>query len=182
MGRCSGLAPLGVSLLRMSAIGTKRTSPSALHMSAFGGKADIKIWRRHACFFLSRPRPNAATASPPARPPARARPPAPLPARPRPPARPPLPLCTSSSSVRLSNAPASPTSRRSMISPQTLAFPSDAIAMAEPLRAFFAICRASSSSPYILSRVVSTSRESRALRTAIRTPTKYTGPSHTNPT
>ena len=25
----------------MSAIGTKRTSPSALHMSAFGGKADI---------------------------------------------------------------------------------------------------------------------------------------------
>ena len=68
------------------------------------------------------------------------------------------------------------------ISPQTLAFPSDAIAMAEPLRAFFAIRRASSSSPNILSRVVSTSRESRALRTAIRTPTKYTGPSHTNPT
>ena len=27
----------------MSAIGTKRTSPSALHMSAFGGKADIEI-------------------------------------------------------------------------------------------------------------------------------------------
>jgi hypothetical protein len=25
----------------MSAIGTKRTSPSALHMSAFGGKADM---------------------------------------------------------------------------------------------------------------------------------------------
>ena len=25
----------------MSAFGTKRTSPSALHMSAFGGKADI---------------------------------------------------------------------------------------------------------------------------------------------
>jgi hypothetical protein len=25
----------------MSAYGTKRTSPSALHMSAFGGKADI---------------------------------------------------------------------------------------------------------------------------------------------
>ena len=54
--------------------------------------------------------------------------------------------------------------------------------MAEPLRAFFAICRASSSSPNIVSRVVSTSRESRAIRTAIRTPTKYTGPSHTNPT
>jgi hypothetical protein len=44
MGRCSGLAPLGVSLLRMSAIGTKRTSPSAL--SAFGGKADMTIDRR----------------------------------------------------------------------------------------------------------------------------------------
>jgi hypothetical protein len=29
-----------------SAIGTKRTSAVALHMSAFGGKADIKISRR----------------------------------------------------------------------------------------------------------------------------------------
>ena len=28
----------------MSAIGTKRTSPSALHMSAFGGKADIALF------------------------------------------------------------------------------------------------------------------------------------------
>jgi hypothetical protein len=27
----------------MSAIGTKRTSPGALHMSAFGGKADIQL-------------------------------------------------------------------------------------------------------------------------------------------
>ena len=31
----------GLSFLLMSAIGTKRTSASALHMSAFGGKADI---------------------------------------------------------------------------------------------------------------------------------------------
>ena len=27
----------------MSAFGTKRTSPSALHMSAFGGKADMTV-------------------------------------------------------------------------------------------------------------------------------------------
>jgi hypothetical protein len=27
----------------MSAIGTKRTSPSALHMSAFGGIADVRL-------------------------------------------------------------------------------------------------------------------------------------------
>ena len=27
----------------MSAIGTKQTSPSALHMSAFGGKADMRL-------------------------------------------------------------------------------------------------------------------------------------------
>ena len=31
----------------MSASGTKRTSPTALHMSAFGGKADMLV----ACFF-----------------------------------------------------------------------------------------------------------------------------------
>ena len=30
----------------MSAIGTKRTSPSALHMSAFGVRADITCWQR----------------------------------------------------------------------------------------------------------------------------------------
>ena len=30
-----------IAALHESAIGTKRTSPSALHMSAFGGKADI---------------------------------------------------------------------------------------------------------------------------------------------
>jgi hypothetical protein len=36
----------------------------------------------------------------------------------------------------LSNAPASPTSRRSMINPNILALPSVAIAMADPLRAF----------------------------------------------
>ncbi|MFY9757870.1 MAG: hypothetical protein WAK37_18170, partial [Pseudolabrys sp.] len=32
---------LAESVGRMSAIGTKRTSACALHMSAFGGKADI---------------------------------------------------------------------------------------------------------------------------------------------
>jgi hypothetical protein len=32
----------------MSAIGTKQTSPSALHMWAFGGKADIE-GRGHDC-------------------------------------------------------------------------------------------------------------------------------------
>jgi hypothetical protein len=32
---------LWVALAGMSAIGTKQTSPSALHMSAFGGKADM---------------------------------------------------------------------------------------------------------------------------------------------
>ena len=51
----------------MSAIGTKRTSSSALHMSAFGGKADIapasraavpltrrrlRIWFPLSCEFL----------------------------------------------------------------------------------------------------------------------------------
>ena len=30
-------------LKTMSAFGTKRTSPSALHMSAIGGKADINV-------------------------------------------------------------------------------------------------------------------------------------------
>ena len=34
----------------MSAIGTKRTSPSALHMSAFGGKADIASASQNAAF------------------------------------------------------------------------------------------------------------------------------------
>ena len=33
----------------MSAIGTKQTSPSALHMSAFGGKADMTIALRNVC-------------------------------------------------------------------------------------------------------------------------------------
>jgi hypothetical protein len=46
------------------------------------------------------------------------------------------------SSVMLSNAPASPTSRRSMIRPNILAFPSVAITIAEPLRAFSATWRA----------------------------------------
>ena len=32
--------------LAMSAFGTKRTSASASHMSAFGGKADIDLLRR----------------------------------------------------------------------------------------------------------------------------------------
>ena len=64
---------------------------------------------------------------------------------------------TSSSSVMLSNEPTSPISLRSIINPNTLALPSEAIAIAEPLRAFFAICRASSSSANINSRVVSTS-------------------------
>jgi hypothetical protein len=33
----------------MSAIGPKQTQASALHMSAFGGKADINIWGRYVC-------------------------------------------------------------------------------------------------------------------------------------
>ena len=33
-----------------SAIGTKRTRASALHMSAFGGKADIAFCTAHVCF------------------------------------------------------------------------------------------------------------------------------------
>jgi hypothetical protein len=32
----------------MSAIGPKRTSLVATHMSAFGGKADIALFHRHA--------------------------------------------------------------------------------------------------------------------------------------
>jgi hypothetical protein len=40
----------------MSAFGTKRTSPSALHMSAFGGKADIIVlYRRLRCANACRP-------------------------------------------------------------------------------------------------------------------------------
>ena len=34
----------------MSAIGTKRTSPSAPHMSAFGGRADMAIALRMSAF------------------------------------------------------------------------------------------------------------------------------------
>jgi len=34
----------------MSAIGPKRTSLVALHMSAFGGKADMTITLRNVCF------------------------------------------------------------------------------------------------------------------------------------
>ena len=37
----------------MSAIGTKRTSLVALHMSAFGGKADIASRRREAVFLFA---------------------------------------------------------------------------------------------------------------------------------
>ena len=37
-------------LILMSAIGTKQTRASALHMSAFGGKADMLIAVRHVCF------------------------------------------------------------------------------------------------------------------------------------
>ena len=35
---------------RMSAIGTKRTSLVALHMSAFGGKADMTYCTANVCF------------------------------------------------------------------------------------------------------------------------------------
>ena len=42
---------------RMSAIGTKRTWPSALHMSAFEGKADMAIAPRNVRLFESRCRP-----------------------------------------------------------------------------------------------------------------------------
>ena len=34
----------------MSAFGTKRTSPFAPHMSAFGGKADMAFCTAHVCF------------------------------------------------------------------------------------------------------------------------------------
>ena len=34
----------------MSAIGTKRTLVIALHMSAFGGKADMPFCTAHVCF------------------------------------------------------------------------------------------------------------------------------------
>ena len=34
----------------MSAIGTKRTWASALHMSAFGGRADMTYCTAHVCF------------------------------------------------------------------------------------------------------------------------------------
>jgi hypothetical protein len=34
----------------MSAFGPKRTSLVALHMSAFGGKADITLTRANVCF------------------------------------------------------------------------------------------------------------------------------------
>ena len=43
-------APRTISYTRMSAFGTKRTSDVALHMSAFGGKADIVRTCRHAAF------------------------------------------------------------------------------------------------------------------------------------
>jgi hypothetical protein len=39
-----------IALLRMSAIGPKRTSLVALHMSAFGGKADMTFCAAHVCF------------------------------------------------------------------------------------------------------------------------------------
>ena len=35
----------------MSAIGTKQTSASALHMSAIGGKADMRRTSRDICFW-----------------------------------------------------------------------------------------------------------------------------------
>jgi len=38
------------SLFSMSAIGPKRTSLVAPHMSAFGGKADMTFCGAHACF------------------------------------------------------------------------------------------------------------------------------------
>jgi len=34
----------------MSAFGPKRTWPSALHMSAFGGKADMMFCTAYVCF------------------------------------------------------------------------------------------------------------------------------------
>ena len=47
--------PLAASLIlseraAMSAIGTKRTYGVALHMSAFGGKADMTFCTAHVCF------------------------------------------------------------------------------------------------------------------------------------
>jgi len=35
----------------MSAIGPKRTCASALHMSAFGGKADMSLCAAYVCYF-----------------------------------------------------------------------------------------------------------------------------------
>jgi hypothetical protein len=47
----------------MSAIGTKRTSLVASHMSAFGGKADMPIAPINACFDVTRS-PSSALATP----------------------------------------------------------------------------------------------------------------------
>ena len=38
------------AIIRMSAIGTKRTSLVAPHMSAFGGKADMPFCIANVCF------------------------------------------------------------------------------------------------------------------------------------
>jgi hypothetical protein len=38
------------SALQMSAFGPKRTSASAPHMSAFGGKEDMSLCAAHVCF------------------------------------------------------------------------------------------------------------------------------------
>ena len=43
-------SPASMTKEAMSAIGTKRTSPSALHMSALGGKADMTFCTAHVCF------------------------------------------------------------------------------------------------------------------------------------
>ena len=48
----------------MSAIGTKRTWPSALHMSAFGGKADIGMIR-DGCALVHNGGPKRVAASAP---------------------------------------------------------------------------------------------------------------------
>ena len=46
----------------MSAIGTKRTSEVALHMSAFGGKADMQFRAGHVRFHLTQIRTRSRNA------------------------------------------------------------------------------------------------------------------------
>ena len=50
----SSWLPVALSSSGMSAIGTKQTWASALHMSAFGGKADIEIASDNRVYWMVR--------------------------------------------------------------------------------------------------------------------------------